>query len=52
MVEITKMYCVCYSYSHNNTVYRGGAVSYEVAQAWVDRLTVKYPDMRHWVEEV
>ena len=46
------MYCVCYSYSHNNTVYRGGAISYEVAQVWVDRLTVKYPDMRHWVEEV
>ena len=44
------MYCVCYTYSHNNTVHRGGAISYEDAKAWVDRLSKKYSDMHHWVE--
>jgi hypothetical protein len=46
------MYCVCYTYSNTNTINRGGAISYEVAKAWVDHLSKKYPDMHHWVEEV
>jgi len=46
------MYCVCYTYSHNKTVHRGGAISYEVAKSWVDHLNKKYADMHHWVEEV
>jgi len=44
------MYCICYTYSGNNTIHRGGAISYEDACAWVDCLSKKYPDMRHWVE--
>jgi hypothetical protein len=51
-LEIASMYCVCYTYSGNNTIHRGGAISYEVAKAWVDRLSKKYSDMHHWVEVV
>ena len=47
---MTTMYCVCYTYSSNNTIHRGGAISYEDARAWVDCLNKKYPDMHHWVE--
>jgi len=46
------MYCVCYRYSDTTDVHRGGAISYEVAKAWVDLLSKKYSDMHHWVEVV
>jgi hypothetical protein len=48
---MSELYCVCYSYSHNNTIHRGGPLSYEVAHAWVEHLIVRYPDMHHWVEK-
>ena len=44
------MYCVCYTYSHNNTIHRGGAISYEDAKAWVTHLNARHSDMHHWVE--
>jgi len=46
---MSEFYCVCYSYTNNETVYRGGPLSYELAKVWVDHLTVKYPEMKHWV---
>jgi len=49
---MSELYCVCYSYMNHEAVHRGGAISHELARAWVEHLIVKYPDMHHWVEKV
>jgi len=48
---LEKMYRIVWS---TNTLHTGNGeycLSLEVAQAWVERMKRKYPDMRHWIEE-
>ena len=46
-----KMYRIAWSTSTRETGNGEYCLSLEVAQAWVEHMKTKYPDMCHWIEE-